>query len=44
MDNVGLLKIIEKFKLENLVPEVDPTQILVTQPDVNAGSAACRLL
>ena len=35
MDNVGLLKIIEKFKLENLVPEVDPTQILVTQPDVN---------
>lgn len=35
MDNVELLKIIEKFKLENLTPEADPTQILVTQPDVN---------
>ncbi len=35
MDNVELLKIIEKFELENLLPEVDPTQILITQPDVN---------
>lgn len=35
MDNVELLKIIEKFQLENLLPEVDPTQILITQPDVN---------
>lgn len=35
MDNVELLKVIEKFELENLLPEVDPTQILITQPDVN---------
>lgn len=35
MDNVSLLKIIEKYNLENLTPEVDPTPILVTQPDVN---------
>jgi len=35
MDNVELLKVIEKFELESLTPEVDPTQILVTQPDVN---------
>lgn len=35
MDNVALLKVIEKFQLENLTPEVDPTQIQITLPDVN---------
>lgn len=35
MDNVELLKVIEKFELENLTKDVDPTQILITQPDVN---------
>ena len=35
MASVGLTKIIEKMKLENLTPEIDVTNIKINQPDVN---------
>ena len=35
MASISLSKIIEKFKLENLTPEIDITKIKVTQPDIN---------
>lgn len=35
MPNVKLDKIIEKLKLENLTPDIDVTNIKITQPDIN---------
>jgi HPr kinase/phosphorylase len=35
MASVSLNKIIEKFKLENLTPEIDIKGIRITQPDIN---------
>ncbi|MCR5279960.1 MAG: HPr(Ser) kinase/phosphatase [Lachnospiraceae bacterium] len=35
MATVGLNVIIEKFKLENLTPQVDTSHIKITQPDIN---------
>jgi len=35
MASVELTRIIEKMKLENLMPEIDVNSILVTQPDIN---------
>lgn len=35
MENVKLTRLIEKMKLENLTPEIDVTDIYITQPDVN---------
>lgn len=35
MESVRLTRLIEKMKLENLTPEIDVTDIRITQPDVN---------
>ncbi len=35
MSSVSLEKIIEKFKLENLTPELDISNVKITQPDIN---------
>lgn len=35
MSSVSLEKIIERFKLENLTPELDITSVKITQPDIN---------
>lgn len=35
MGSVKLTRLIEKMKLENLTPEIDVTDIRITQPDVN---------
>ena len=35
MSAVSLTKIIERFKLENLTPELDISDIRITQPDIN---------
>ena len=35
MASVGLTRIIEKMKLENLTPEIDVRKIKITQPDIN---------
>lgn len=35
MQSVELKKIVEKFNLKNLTPEIDMNQIKVTQPDIN---------
>ncbi len=35
MASISLTKIIEKFKWENLTPEIDISRIKVTQPDIN---------
>lgn len=35
MASVSLEKIIERFKLENLTPELDITGVKITQPDIN---------
>lgn len=35
MASVGLVKIIEKMKLENLTPDIDVKHIRITQPDIN---------
>ena len=35
MASVKLSKVIEKMKLENLTPDIDITNIRVTQPDIN---------
>jgi len=35
MASVHLDRIIEKFKLENLTPEVDISEVRITQPDIN---------
>ncbi len=35
MPSISLNRIIEKMKLENLTPEIDITDIRVTQPDIN---------
>lgn len=35
MASVSLTKIIEKMKLENLTPELDISEIKITQPDIN---------
>ncbi len=35
MASISLSKIIEKMKLENLTPDIDITDIRVTQPDIN---------
>ncbi len=35
MGSVRLTRLIEKMKLENLTPEIDVTDIRITQPDVN---------
>jgi HPr kinase/phosphorylase len=35
MASVSLEKIIERFKLENLTPELDITSVKITQPDIN---------
>ena len=35
MESVRLTRLIEKMKLENLTPEIDVTDIRITQPDIN---------
>lgn len=35
MASISLTKVIEKFKWENLTPEIDISKIKVTQPDIN---------
>ncbi len=35
MASVGLTKVIDKMKLENLTPEIDVSKIRITQPDIN---------
>ena len=35
MASVSLNKIIERFKLENLTPELDVSEVKITQPDIN---------
>ena len=35
MESVRLTRLIEKMKLENLTPQIDVTDIRITQPDVN---------
>ena len=35
MASISLSKVIEKFKLENLTPEIDISKIKITQPDIN---------
>ncbi|MBP3458595.1 MAG: HPr(Ser) kinase/phosphatase [Lachnospiraceae bacterium] len=35
MASVSIEKIIERFKLENLTPELDISQVKITQPDIN---------
>ena len=35
MASVSLSKIIERFKLENLTPELDVSEVKITQPDIN---------
>ena len=35
MASVSLAKIIEKFKLENVTPDIDIKGIKITQPDIN---------
>lgn len=35
MASVSLVKIIDKMKLENLTPEIDVSEIKITQPDIN---------
>lgn len=35
MASVGLVKIIEKMKLENLTPDIDVRNIRISQPDIN---------
>lgn len=35
MASISLSKVIEKFKLENLTPEIDISKIKVTQPDIS---------
>lgn len=44
MASVSLSRIIEKFKLENLSPEIETKGIKITQPEYQqTGAAACRL-
>ena len=35
MAGVSITKIIDRFKLENLTPELDIKGITITQPDIN---------
>ena len=35
MASVSLSKIIERFKLENLTPELDISEVKIVQPDIN---------
>ena len=35
MEGVTLTRLIEKMKLQNLTPEIDVTDIRLTQPDIN---------
>ena len=35
MASISLNKIIERFKLENLTPEIETKGIKITQPDIN---------
>ena len=35
MASISLTKVIEKFKWENLTPEIDISKISVIQPDIN---------
>ena len=35
MASIRLTKVIEKMKLENLTPELDITNVKITQPDIN---------
>lgn len=35
MPSVGLVRIVEKMKLEPLIPDMDISQIKITQPDIN---------
>lgn len=35
MESIALTRLIEKMKLENLTPEIDLTDIHITQPDIN---------
>ena len=35
MASISLTKVIEKFKWENLTPEIDTSKIKITQPDIN---------
>ena len=35
MESVRLTRLIEKMKLENLTPEIDVTDIRLTQPEIN---------
>ena len=35
MASISLTKVIEKFKWENLTPEIDISKVKVTQPDIN---------
>lgn len=44
MASINLTKVIEKFKWENLTPEIDISKIKVTQPDINRPAlAACGI-
>ena len=38
MASVSLAKIIERFKLENLTPELDISEVKIVQPDINRPS------
>ena len=35
MESVRLTRLIEKMKLENLTPEIDVSDIRLTQPEIN---------
>ena len=35
MASIRLTKVIEKMKLENLTPEIDITNVKISQPDIN---------
>ena len=35
MESIALTRLIEKMKLENLTPEIDLSDIHITQPDIN---------
>ena len=35
MASIGLIKVVDKMKLENLTPDIDIKHIKVMQPDIN---------
>ena len=44
MASISLTKVIEKFKWENLTPEIDISKIKVTQPDINRPALQLNIL